>query len=380
MWNVGAKVRVCSKDRTSSGVAIISLINEESFDIIFDASNEEECNVLASRMMPLEDFEEEESLDEESNPMKLKEYGNILFRHKDFDSAMQIYAKALKVIGKNNRSSRIFSVGSSVLVTTKGTLLIRPGIVSGDEVESRRDIMYEECGADGDGQAKSLPTEDEAVSVSRLFSLGEMRHRDCQRACYLNMARCAMKKQLHGWAVKYASLALAVAEMLGEEYVSTQSVCLGTGTTEMWKKQAADCIYLRAKSLVSAGRPGTAVGEARLLHALDPDRGSSMMREIGLFKQQRRKSNKELAKAVVTWVSETMSSSETNEQDDLFLQDLENGVENEDNDHDASQVSLRYSSLRPPCPESRHDGEGERDMRSDHEEEKGKGGWFSGWL
>ena len=105
-----------------------------------------------------------------------------------------------------------------------------------------------------------------------------------------------------------------------------------------------------------------------------------MMRDIASFKQQRQKSNKELAKAVVTWVSEAVSSSETHQQDDLFLQNLENGVENDEgNDNDAPQSSQWSSSssssmhTSPPEPSV-----GEQDSQSDPEEERG--GWFSNWL
>jgi hypothetical protein len=65
-----------------------------------------------------------------------------------------------------------------------------------------------------------------------------------QRSLYMNMARCFMKLDQKGWAIKYASLAIAV----------TLAYAQNPSTPEV-AKLLADCYYFRSKALIAACRP-----------------------------------------------------------------------------------------------------------------------------
>ena len=96
-YSVGERVRVTSvKDGTSQRGIIACCNVDESFDIIYDAKfdsrsdqSDEEFSVQPSRVASLIFFE---LSDHTINlPSEMKEYGNTLFKLKDYDAAIQYY-------------------------------------------------------------------------------------------------------------------------------------------------------------------------------------------------------------------------------------------------------------------------------------------------
>ena len=353
-WTTGCQCRVWALDRSSSQRATLALDNDDgSFDIILDVgSGGEEANVDRSRIESLQDFEVAAALDGVTDPLKLKDYGNHLFmKCKDWDAAMQFYSKALEALGRNGRGRETFSTGSSVLVSRKGSMDIRTGMISDcDKSKDSYDIMYEENPEEEEEEEE----EETGVSGKRLVPLGEVRHRDIQRACFLNMARCAVKKSLHGWAIKYASFALVTTEMISGDYQPVTSFIRSGGididvddtspVSTLWKKQIADCLFLRSKSLLAAGRPGMSNKDCKLLAGVDAVKASSLHREILAFRQQRHKSDKKLAKAMVGWVSEAMNISGTSigADGDLVIEGVDDDGDDDDDDDDGAKESQSH--------------------------------------
>jgi hypothetical protein len=331
---LGSIVRVKSKSCDSSQRAILALMNEDdgiSWDVIYNAGSIEEVNVHPSRIENLQDFEISMLSEGEgdSTPLDIKDRGNYLFQTcKDYDAAIELYLKCIKSLSINGLGKDTYSVGASVLVSTQGSLHVRPGIISDVDTDTDTDtnnhntytydIMYE----DGD--------EEEGVTRNRMQPLGEVRHRVIQRAAYLNLSRCFTKKGLHGWAIHYSSLAIAVTEMISgiengiEEYIEIEYVSLnsvivalsaGNGNdtsdavsvSKKWIKNMADALYLRGKALLSAGRPNMSTKDMKLLCVLDEVKGQSLLRDIQGLRQLRHKSDKKLAKAMVGWVNTAMT-------------------------------------------------------------------------
>ena len=309
----GESVRVWTAGsiREHSQRATITLDNEDgTYDVIFDAGEIEECAVSTERIQACEHFEEASitsaskstaAAEEEAIPLTLptplqyKEYGNILFSTcKDWDAAMVYYKKALSGV-QDVRGVGWSSVGAGVLVSSDGTVDIKPGIVSSNEGDYV-DLMYDD------------DTEEEAVQVTKLLPLAEIRFRSLQRACYLNMARCALKKCTFGWTIRYSSLALAILQVMLGEFLSIDDIA--NGTSQDMKRQAADSLLLRGKALLLAGRPGLASNDARVLQSLNNAKGTQLLREIHTFRSDRCKRNKRLARDVVNWVQTAMSISE----------------------------------------------------------------------
>lgn len=366
LLKVGLVVRVYAVDGQSARRATVALVNDDgTADVLFtDEADSEACGVLPERIEALLPFELEETGNDD--PAALKESGNHLFtKVKDYAAAMHFYARALRALASlNHKGSAHLSVGSAVLVEQPGSVSVKTGMVADSDEDARTvDVFYD------DG------LEEESVARSRLLALAEIRLRSVQRACFLNSARCCVKRELVGWAVKYASLALAVTEMLSGEYtpVATDSSNAIAGDA-VWGKQAADCILLRGRSLLLAGRPGFASQDALMLAQLDPGRGAALLSEVTNYRKNRKRANKKLAKAVVGWgvslaeglagsipggAGESSSAAGT----DLSLAGLIGGDE-DDNDNDNDNVN-------------NDDNNG---CSADVKESVGGGEGVSGWL
>ncbi len=366
MLSTGLVVRVQSKDLEYSQKATLAYFDNDlnQWDVIYDAGGEE-AGVNITRIALLQPFElNEYDLNDTTDPLILKENGNYLYSTlKDYDCAMNYYSKALTVMGRNGRGKETNSTGSAVLVSSRGgSLDIRPAMIS-DQYENKGrhtqdhkpaqgthhsgveylyDVIYEE---ENDTEHDSeLIEEEEGITIDRIFALGEFRHRECQRACYLNMARCAVKKGLYGWAVRYASLALAVTEMMHNNgtYHTAKTIAKGNNRfnhehiNENWKKKASDCLFLRGKALLLSGRPGSSKKEGILLSGIDSSKSQQLFNDINAFKVGRHKSDKKLAKAMVSWVQEAMGTTSVDDSGasqvygDLNIEDIED-VEDDHN-------------------------------------------------
>ena len=100
-FSVGEKVRVSCDVHNLSRRGMIACSNlDMTYDIIYDNKSEfcedqldEEPSVTKSRISSLLDFETVNSVDQ--SPFEMKEYGNILFKIHDYDSAIHHYRTSL---------------------------------------------------------------------------------------------------------------------------------------------------------------------------------------------------------------------------------------------------------------------------------------------
>lgn len=262
-WRVGQAVRVHSADRAIARRGIISVVHSlpTSIDVIYEkpliteTSGDEEERVDAIRISALLDFESNPSMDI-SSAFILKSNANTLFGLRDYQSALDLYKKAMErlVVGIP------MEIGCLVLVSYSDSVDVRTGMIA-DLNASVYDVMLDAY----NGQPHS---DDEAmVTADRLLVLASSpADRLLQRSLYLNMARCASKLSLKGWAVKYASIALAISSFQSITHQDTAStttsidagISLGASNLDSVVDVAgllADCLYFRGRSLLNACRP-----------------------------------------------------------------------------------------------------------------------------
>jgi hypothetical protein len=255
--SVGTIVRVQSPDGEASSRAIISFFNDDrTCDIVYHADNIEESSVPQTRIQPLEKFEYEIQSGKMFSVFERKEFGNTLFKLKDLDAAVEMYRSVIRELCAQN----YISVGSRVLVSN-GSGEYYPGIVSGVE-SGAYEVLYD----DEDFEDES------AVAASRISMIAMQlpdtaldmggcskgydpvaEVLDLQRAVYMNLARCALKKSppQPGWAARWSSLAIAMTK-----YASENSRSSGTATDGLlFEKQLVDAYFLRSKAFLAASRP-----------------------------------------------------------------------------------------------------------------------------
>lgn len=100
-FSVGEKVRVSCNVHNLSRRGMVACNNmDTTYDIIYDSKSEfskkqleEEPSVIKSRISSLYPFEIVSRADQ--SPSEMKEYGNILFKIHDYDSAIQYYRTSL---------------------------------------------------------------------------------------------------------------------------------------------------------------------------------------------------------------------------------------------------------------------------------------------
>lgn len=100
-FSVGEKVRVSCDVHSLSRRGMVACNNmDKTYDIIYDTKSEfrkkqieEEPSVIKSRISSLHPFEIVSRA--EQSPSEMKEYGNILFKVHDYDSALQYYRASL---------------------------------------------------------------------------------------------------------------------------------------------------------------------------------------------------------------------------------------------------------------------------------------------
>lgn len=248
MFAVGEAVRVLSSDKSVSYRAIVSLCGaDDTYDVILAHSaagqNDEEVGVQRSRISPIEAFEKIADTDS-TEAETLKSYGNTLFTLKDYSATMEYYKKAITVATQSQPAGDAFTVGQSVLVSFRDSIDYQSGIVSDVDVSlSTADVMFDDSAMD----------EEVAVPFTRLLPLAvSSKDRLLQRSVYMNMARSVLKREQKGWAIKYCSLAIAIAK----HFQSTTESLDTSGVTEVEvNKMLADGYYFRAKALLMACRP-----------------------------------------------------------------------------------------------------------------------------
>jgi len=266
-WRVGQAVRVHSSNRAIARRGIISVVHSlpTSIDVIYEkplknvntaeTSGDEEERVDTSRISVLLDFESNPSMDV-SSAFVLKSNANTLFGLRDYQSALDLYKKAMdRLVG-----GVPMEIGCLVLVSYSDSVDVRTGMIA-DLDSSVYDVMLD--------AANGQPHSDDEVMVTadRLLVLAlSPVDRWLQRSLYLNMARCASKLSLKGWAVKYASIALAISSFQSVAHPDAASttasidngICLGASNSDSEVDVAgllADCLYFRGRSLLNACRP-----------------------------------------------------------------------------------------------------------------------------
>lgn len=249
MYAVGETVRVLSKDKTIAYRAIISLCStNDLYDVILvqcaDGQSDEESGVQSDRISPLEKFEKDLKSCDDADV--LKGYGNALFTLKDYTAAMEYYKRAISAT--TPPVSGGFSVGQCVLVSFRDSIDYQSGIISDVALSlCEADVMYDDPATD----------EELAVPFDLLQRLAEdYKGRLLQRSVYMNMARSALKKEQKGWAIKYSSIAIAIARhvQLTNDENGASAGGAGTSPAEV-NKMLADGYYFRAKALLMACRP-----------------------------------------------------------------------------------------------------------------------------
>jgi hypothetical protein len=243
--HIGERVRVTGKPPSDqTNVAVIACVNlDGTYDIIYDTKTknepDEDHNVLGSRISALEPFEL--SSGSFTSPLELKNQGNILFQKcKDINAATSFYNNALDDLLRGVE----LSVGSTVLVELT-ECSFRTGMVSDVDDENHTvEVMYDISSLYDDDEEEeeaivpkkriSLVAKDIDVTIPA-FILGDNHSTKrtaeskeelsssreqttslgLQRALYMNLARCCMKRvpPRPGWAVRWASLAIALSQL-----------------------------------------------------------------------------------------------------------------------------------------------------------------------
>ena len=181
-FTIGKEVRV-TKDNEERGSqrAIISYINEDNTcDVIYQNTQNEESEVCTSRLFDVLPFEEEE-LRSMDDPLTIKGYANQLFQLQDYDSAYHYYVRAHKIIQQEEES---LSVGQRVIislptksVTDKGAKKVshsqkqRSGVyinamVSDITSSDTLDVMYDEE-VQGVDEEENVPISRVLMTVSK---------------------------------------------------------------------------------------------------------------------------------------------------------------------------------------------------------------------
>lgn len=260
-FEVGQRVRIFSIDSTSSRTGMVCSVNDEgTYDVFYDTNDrkiqiegEEESCVIPSRIRPLEGFELSDM--NRFTIAELKAHGNILFGLKDYNNASRYYQFAL------DKSSSMYEVilGCSVIVLEhpdlpKGQTCI-DGMIADADVDSYGKELYEVILSDGN----------EISNVKRTHVLALPQDREnllLLRSIYLNMARCDMKRNRKGWTIHHASIAVSISQIIQSDLRDKGSA--ETDDADQSKEiletdqLLTDALYFRAKSFLTAARPGLA--------------------------------------------------------------------------------------------------------------------------
>ncbi len=316
---IGAEVHRYSVDRKCSAMAVIAVVSNDddggskvsgggcTYDIILSGSGAEESEVPEELLEPVPS---ELKLRNCTTAQQCKDAGNALFtRIHDNASAIKCYLRALElllVVTPNDDKSSLTAVGAAVLVQMKGQSgEYQSGMVAGLEEENgcrSVEVVY-----DND-------EEESGINLDRLVKLAEDDEvsRELQRSCCLNLSRAYFKEGKHGWAIRYASLALAVTRVVDGKY-HNEVKSAGYSTDELperWRGKIADALYVRGKALLAAGRHVTAKVHADLLcsQEIDKEKGRTLEKEVHSFRVRRMKSNRVLAKRMGEWVEEAVET------------------------------------------------------------------------
>ena len=317
---VGSVVRVwTSEAKERSRLAVVALVDGNECDVVFgdDAPGEaeEESAVRLSRLTPAEPFEASSGEAAPVDAIALKERGNaLLTKHKDALAAEKMYVKALAAL----LPSPPYTVGTTVLLLPKDPqrrVNLRSATVADYTPggPATYDVIVDAAGDNGGedgeergGQEQQEEEEEEeeeltvpaSVVVAALAASPE--GGELQRGLYCNMARCLLRREIWGWAVRHASLALACARLL-----SPRGGGAGGGS-----KGEVDALVLRGKALLGAGTARTALRDAAALRRLGGSAGqagaAALEKAAEALLRDRQRSNRQMAKDLAKWADVAM--------------------------------------------------------------------------
>lgn len=234
-------------------------------------------------------------------PEKCKEAGNVLFTKKgDNLGAIKLYHRALELLLKPFDAT---SIGASVIVKMdEASSEFVTGMVSGyDVVDKKTEVCFDDGSEEGD------------IEASRIEKLVESpAQKELQRSCYLNSAKAYFKENKPGWSIRFSSLALAVSRVLGEDgdyrHEGSSKGLSDSDLPPKYRRLIADCLFIRGKACLGAGRHVTAQQHAELLcgQEIDEAKGKALAKDVHSFRVIRMKSNRKLAKHMGEWVEQAM--------------------------------------------------------------------------
>ena len=316
---VGSVVRVwTSEAKERSRLAVVALVDGDECDVVFgdDAPGEaeEESAVRLSRLTPAEPFEASSGEEAPVDAIALKERGNaLLTKHKDALAAEKMYVKALAAL----LPSPPYTVGTTVLLLPKDPqrrVNLRSATVADytPGAPATYDVIVDAAGDNGgeDGEERGGQEDDEeeeeeltvpaSVVVAALAASPE--GGELQRGLYCNMARCLLRREVWGWAVRHASLALACARLLSPRG--------GGGGAGGSSKGEVDALVLRGKALLGAGKARTALRDAAALRRLGGSAGqagaAALEKAAEALLRDRQRSNRQMAKDLAKWADVAM--------------------------------------------------------------------------
>jgi tetratricopeptide (TPR) repeat protein len=241
MFTVGQEVRALVGDGSQSRRGAVLLVGDGGdYEVLLTRSGrypEEETTIAGKFLSPVHEFELSQpppTLREYANTWKTN--GNTLFADKDYALALEYYRTALSSLGLTSTTRKTYELGEAVIVTYTNTIDCYPGMISDvDPIDRTADVELE--------TTDEVENEVCGVSYDLLLPLcNSEQDQLMQRSLYMNMARCFMKLDQKGWAIKNASLAIAVTLAYAQHHPEVA-------------KLLADCYYFRAKALIAACRP-----------------------------------------------------------------------------------------------------------------------------
>lgn len=251
MFTVGQRVRVLDKSKDESQRGVISYIDEDSqlYDIIWDLNSKEDCGIPIDRIASLESFElngkERDIFQWESQSWK--DYGNKLFTLKDYYNAARYYQNGIQRIDHvmKERGLKALDIGTHVITFSEAIGDYLWGMVASIENDEEVEIILSN-------------DEERVMKLSKLQILPEsIEEQILYRTLYLNLAKCQLKRQQKGWAIRSSSMALALTLCLQATSQDATASSKTLSTTDI-KKYFTDGYYFRGKALLLANRPGRA--------------------------------------------------------------------------------------------------------------------------
>jgi len=284
---IGNRIMVKSKDNDSSRVAIVAIVNDNN---TVDLNDED--NVDINRISQLQDFELLSSSSSSSssststttttttNALEEKEYGNILFGLKDYNSSIDRYKRSLLLLDHSN----VLSIGSEVLVQNIDSYqYYRSAMISDITNNEKYDIIYDETfdNNNDNNNNDNLLSEESNVIHNRIFNLSSsslllssnIRNNtkndngiNIQKAVLMNIAKCYYQQRKYGLAIRYISLFIALIDIIKHNNNNNND----SNNDDIKKK--ADALWIQCKSFLAAGRPNLAKKAIKQLAKYDKQR------------------------------------------------------------------------------------------------------------